>query len=174
MAPRVLPPTLAEVVAFAPQPLTFAEITETARLPKSTAFRLLGGLQRRGLVERDQDGRYHAGWLLHGLRRDRPSPVRVRLATDHEFLVFLHERLTEEIVAGTHRRTTAASSSGATAGLQLMNDLVTSLRRGVLPDDATLQLLIQAYAGHPDFRTEWRRPQEYAASPTGPRGAGPG
>ena len=156
-------PTPAEIVTSAPQPPTFAEVTEISRLPKSTAFRLLGALLCGGLVDRDGDGRYHSGWLLHGLRGHTPSQLRRQLAADEAFLGFLSERLTEEIICATHRRETAAnSSSGTNAGLQLMDDLVLSLQRGALPDDTTLQLLVRAYAAHPDFRAEWRSPQEYA------------
>ena len=156
--------TLAKVVAFAPHPLTFSEVAEIADLPKSTAFRLLGALQRGGLVERDDDGRYHTGWLLHGLRQPGPSALRCELTTDPEFLGFLSERLTEEIVATTHRRLTSSDPEARIDhGLEVLHELLLALRRGELPDDTTLQLLIQAYADHADFRQEWRRPQQYAA-----------
>jgi DNA-binding transcriptional ArsR family regulator len=156
--------TLAKVVAFAPHPLTFSEVAEIADLPKSTAFRLLGALQRGGLVERDDDGRYHTGWLLHGLRQPGTSVLRHELTSDPEFLGFLSERLTEEIVATTHRRM-MSSDPGARIdpGLEVLHELLQVLRRGELPDDTTLQLLTQAYADHPDFHEEWRRPQQYAA-----------
>src|SRR3954464_4826849 len=156
--------TLAKVVAFAPHPLTFTEVAELAALPRATAFRLLGALQRGGLVERDGDGRYHPGWLLHGLRQPCASAVRRELTADAAFLEFLSERLTEEIVATTHRRLTSSDPEARIdPGLEVLNELLQVLRRGELPDDTTLQLLTQAYGGHPDFRQEWRRPQEYAA-----------
>lgn len=155
---------LAKVVAFAPNPLTFSEIAELARLPKATAFRMLGALQRGGLVERDGDGRYHTGWLLHGLRQSTASSLRHHLTADPEFLAFLSERLTEEVIATTHRRTTSADPHvRIDRGLEVLNDVLDVLRHGALPDDTTLQLLIQAYADHTDFRPEWRRPHEYAA-----------
>ena len=156
--------TLAQVVAFAPRALTFSEIAEVAQLPRSTAFRLLGALQRGGLVERDGEGRYHPGWLLHGLHRPGPTVVRRELAADPEFLAFLSERLTEEVIAATHRRTTAADPDGRIErGLAVLDELLGQLSRGELPDDTSLQLLTRAYAEHPQFRAEWRRPQEYAA-----------
>jgi DNA-binding transcriptional ArsR family regulator len=156
--------TLAKVVAFAPNPLTFSEIAELARLPKSTAFRLLGALQRGGLVERDRDGRYHTGWLLHGLRQSGISSLRGHLTADPEFLAFLSERLTEEVIATTHRRMTSDDpQAGMDRGLEMLHELLEALRRGDLPDDTTLQLLTQVYADHPRFRPEWRRPHEYAA-----------
>ncbi len=156
--------TLAKVVAFAPHPLTFSEVAEIAELPKSTAFRLLGALQRGGLVERDDDGRYHTGWLLHGLRQPGTSALRRELTADPDFLAFLSERLTEEIVATTHRRITSSDPEARIEhGLEVLHELLQTLRRGGLPDDTTLQLLIQAYADHPDFQQDWRRPQQYAA-----------
>jgi DNA-binding MarR family transcriptional regulator len=156
--------SLAKIVAFAPRALSFSEIAEAARVPKSTAFRLLGALQRGGLVERDTDGRYHAGWLLLGIRQPGTTALRRHLAGDAEFLAFLSERLTEEIISATHRRMSGgAAGDGPDPGLQLLDELVRTLRRGELPDDTTLQLLTTAYCEHPDFRTEWRRPGEYAA-----------
>jgi hypothetical protein len=156
--------SLVQVVACAPRPLTFTEAAELARLPKSTAFRLLGALQRGGLVERDQDGRYHPGWLLHGMRSSATSHVRRALAEDEEFLSFLSERLTEEVIAVTRRRECATDPEAhVERQLAVLDELLRRLRSGDLPDDTTLQLLTQAYAGHPEFREEWRRPQVYAA-----------
>lgn len=156
--------SLAQVVACAPRPLTFTEAAELARLPKSTAFRLLGALQRGGLVERDRDGRYHPGWLLHGMRSATTSHLRRALAEDEEFLSFLSERLTEEVIGVTRRRECSADPDARVERqLALLDELLRQLEAGDLPDDTTLQLLTQAYADHPDFQQDWRRPQAYAA-----------
>jgi hypothetical protein len=156
--------SLVQVVACAPGPLTFTEAAELARLPKSTAFRLLGALQRGGLVERDQDGRYHPGWLLHGMRSPSTSHVRRALARDDDFLSFLSERLTEEVIAAPRRRECAGDPDARLERqLAVLDELLRQLGAGDLPDDTTLQLLTQAYAEHPEFLEEWRRPQAYAA-----------
>jgi hypothetical protein len=71
----------------------------------------------------------------------------------------LSERLTEEIIATTHRRTTSAASDAHTERcLVVLDDLLLNLARGALPDDTTLHLLTRAYADHPEFRPEWRHP----------------
>src|SRR3954451_7819404 len=51
-------------VLDASAPLAFGALVEAAVLPKSTASRLLGALERQGLVERDRDGSFLPGRVL--------------------------------------------------------------------------------------------------------------
>src|SRR5262245_48071611 len=48
-------------------PCGVSEIGRALGLPKSSAHRLLGALGRRGLVERDEQGRYRTGFALLAL-----------------------------------------------------------------------------------------------------------
>lgn len=79
--------------------------------------------------------------------------------TDRAFCDFLFERLYEEILAAGHRRETMPAGRAAAfeRGLRLIGDVVLGLERGTTPDQATLDLLVYAYSGHPDFRREWNR-----------------
>lgn len=104
-------------------------------------------------------------WLLHGLRPDGVRSIEhAELALDEEFAAFVSERLTEEVLAATLRRLHGEHAPGspaearADAGLRLLDGLLLDLRVGVLPDDVTLQLLVRAYAAHPDFRPRWASP----------------
>ena len=55
------------VLHDAPQPLGVTEVARAGGLPKSSAHRLLAALSRRGLVERDERGRYAPGFALLAL-----------------------------------------------------------------------------------------------------------
>src|SRR5436305_14272234 len=55
-------------VVESPRPLAVGELAELASLPKSTTSRLVGALERRGLVQRSGD------------RRVVPGPVLLRFA----------------------------------------------------------------------------------------------
>jgi len=63
---------LVATVVHADEPLSYAELQEESGLPKSTTSRLLSGLERTGLVERDGSGCYVAGRLfwLYATRHD--------------------------------------------------------------------------------------------------------
>ena len=56
-------------VVESPRPVTVGELSQRSGLPKSTTSRLVGALERRGLVERSGD------------RRLRPGPVLLRYAS---------------------------------------------------------------------------------------------
>jgi IclR family acetate operon transcriptional repressor len=61
------------------EPRGLTAIARALGLPKSSAHRLLGALSRRGVVERDEDGRYRLGMALVALGvgvRDREPVVR--------------------------------------------------------------------------------------------------
>lgn len=72
---------LVATVVHADAPLTFAEIAQECRLPKSTTSRLLTALERTELVERNAAGSYVAGRLfwLYASRHD-PWEEMARLA----------------------------------------------------------------------------------------------
>src|ERR1700751_4679507 len=56
-------------VVESPRPVTVGELSQRSGLPKSTTSRLVGALERRGLVQRSSD------------RRLRPGPVLLRYAS---------------------------------------------------------------------------------------------
>jgi IclR family transcriptional regulator, acetate operon repressor len=56
-------------VVESPRPVTVGELAQRSGLPKSTTSRLVGALERRGLVQRSSD------------RRLRPGPVLLRYAS---------------------------------------------------------------------------------------------
>ncbi|SEC37199.1 DNA-binding transcriptional regulator, IclR family [Nocardioides exalbidus] len=72
---------LVATVVHADEPLTFGELQDSSGLAKSTTSRLLTGLERSGLLERDDSGSYVAGRLfwLYAARHD-PWEELVRLA----------------------------------------------------------------------------------------------
>jgi DNA-binding IclR family transcriptional regulator len=79
---------LLEAIGNAPRALTAAELARECRLDRSTAWRLLGTLERRGLVELDEAQRYSVGYgvvalALHAdqlLLARRLRPVLEQLA----------------------------------------------------------------------------------------------
>lgn len=88
------------------------------------------------------------GWVLHGVRRpDQATIEHAELACDADFAAFMTARLTEELVRTTGERQR-----------RVLEDVLTELDGGRLPDDVTLQLLATAYVDHPDFRSRWRSP----------------
>jgi hypothetical protein len=74
----------------------------------------------------------------------RSVDVRPRLIT------FLRNRLQEEIVASERR------PNRSEAGLTMVRDIVRGLRAGRLPSRTVTQMLLVAYADHPEFETRWR------------------
>ena len=88
---------LVSTVVHADEPLTFADLQEASGLAKSTTSRMLGALERCGLVERDPAGSYVAGSLfwLYAARHD-PWEDLVRLARP------VMERLGEESLESVH------------------------------------------------------------------------
>lgn len=95
-------------------------------------------------------------WLLHGLRApDQATIEHAELACDDRFPRFLTARLREEEARAVLRR---PHHGRGDSGLGLLRDLLADLAEGRLPDDVTLDLVLTAYAAHPDFRPEWRAP----------------
>ncbi|CCH79873.1 hypothetical protein BN12_610015 [Nostocoides japonicum T1-X7] len=90
---------------------------------------------------------------VHEEERGARSPRPV----DPEFILFLHDRLCEEVVAATRRRETATPDQveGAERGLRLLDELVGDIRAGRLIDSMSRRLLALAYGDHRDFRPEW-------------------
>jgi len=75
-----------------------------------------------------------------------------------DFLSFLADRLTEEVVIAERRRQTMAEPSRAVSeGLRFLDQLVLGLAEGRAPDDTSLAILMAYYGRHPDFRPEWRQ-----------------
>lgn len=72
---------LVSTVVRADEPIAFAELQEACGLAKSTTSRMLGALERAGLVARQGDGSYVAGSLfwLYAARHD-PWDETIRLA----------------------------------------------------------------------------------------------
>ena len=106
----------------------------------------------------DRDPSARHGWLLHGLQTpDQATIAHAELACDREFAQFLFARLEEEIHAAVRR---ARPSPQLDEGLQLLHELARDLRLGRLPDDVTLDVVVAAFAAHPDFRARWRTPAE--------------
>jgi IclR family acetate operon transcriptional repressor len=66
------------------QPLGVGELADGAELPKSTTSRLVGALERQGLLQRDGDrGRVRPGpVLLRFARRNEPHAMLIELAAD--------------------------------------------------------------------------------------------
>ena len=72
---------LLDTVVRADTPVSFGELMESCGLSKSTASRMLGALERQGLLAHDEDGGYVAGSLfwLYAARHD-PWEETIRLA----------------------------------------------------------------------------------------------
>ena len=72
---------LVDAVVRADEAMSFAELLEQTGLAKSTTSRLLGALERGGLIAREENGAYVAGSLfwLYGARHD-PWEETIRLA----------------------------------------------------------------------------------------------
>src|SRR6476646_2794910 len=83
-------------VVDAPTPVSFGGLVDAVDLPKSTASRLLGALERQGLVERDRDGAFLPGRVLQSYaRRARSTDQLVSTARPYRETV---ARLTGETV----------------------------------------------------------------------------
>ena len=80
-------------------------------------------------------------------------PLRQAGAMDPAFARFLADRLSEEALAA-HERADGVSSSG---GVRLLHELLWDLEQGNPPDQMSLDLMVVAYARHPEFRPEWNR-----------------
>ena len=76
---------------------------------------------------------------------------------DPELVLFLYDRLREEVLSATRRRETAAPDQVGQAerGLRLLDELVLDIKYGRALDRTSLRLLAAAYGRHPDFRTHW-------------------
>ena len=72
---------------------------------------------------------------------------------DPSFLDFLLARLAEENEAAQHRVRLGADGRG----MDYVRDLIEGLQRGEPPDRMTCDLLVAAYARHPDFKDTWNR-----------------
>jgi IclR family transcriptional regulator, acetate operon repressor len=83
-------------VVDAPGPVTFGSLAEGGELPKSTASRLLGALERHGLVERDRDGSFLPGVVLTRFAR-RPASTDRLVATARTYLETLGSRTGETV-----------------------------------------------------------------------------
>ncbi len=83
-------------VVEAESAVSFGVLTETAGLPKSTTSRLLGALERQGLVERDREGAFHPGAVLTRYAR-RSSPTDRLLALARPFLEAIGRRTGETV-----------------------------------------------------------------------------
>jgi len=83
-------------VIEAPAPVTFGTLTGAADLPKSTVSRLLGALERPGLVARDRDGSFLPGRVLSRYARRQQSTDRL-VATARAYLETLAQRTGETV-----------------------------------------------------------------------------
>jgi hypothetical protein len=94
----------------------------------------------------------------------------VAAPTDPAFLDFLRARLAEDMgqadrrVANAWDPTAHPGSPGAALdpaqaerGLLMLREVLTDLEAGEVPDQMSQDLLVAAYARHPDFRPEWNR-----------------
>ncbi len=82
---------------------------------------------------------------------------RPELGLDPELVLFLHDRLCEEVLAATRRRETAEPDQveHAERGLRMLDELIGDIRHGRALDRTSLRLLALAYGRHPQFRPEW-------------------
>jgi DNA-binding IclR family transcriptional regulator len=96
--------TLLKAIADARRAPTVIELAETCKLNRSTAWRLLGTLERHGLVERDPvTQRYAVGYALMGIaaaadyesltRRTRPALERLAVDTGETVGLAVAKRL---------------------------------------------------------------------------------
>ena len=85
------------------------------------------------------------------------------LADDEVFHDFLTRRLREERCAAERRTLTRSGPTTSLPALELLDELIAGLDRGVLPDETSLQVLTTAYDAHPDFRDAWLSPTMHAA-----------
>ncbi|MEO5653702.1 MAG: hypothetical protein ABIN79_01575 [Marmoricola sp.] len=77
------------------------------------------------------------------------------LVGDEEFGTFLSRRLREERAAAEQRRLAGSVPATPLRALELLDELVDDLDRGILPDETSLQILTTVYCTHPDFRDSW-------------------
>jgi IclR family transcriptional regulator, acetate operon repressor len=82
---------LMSLVVRADQPVSFTELVDWTGLPRSTTSRLLHALERHGILERTQDGRYRGG-VLFAHYANRFDRVESLAATAQPML----ERVAEE------------------------------------------------------------------------------
>lgn len=75
--------TLLVEVLQADQSVTFADLTATSKLPKSTVSRLLTSLERHGLVRRGSDASIHPGPVLARYAESRRTDLLLRVAQPH-------------------------------------------------------------------------------------------
>ena len=80
-------------------------------------------------------------------------PLRQAGRMDPAFTAFLRERLTEEAAAAQSRD----GHDRPEGGRALLHEILWDLEQGNPPDQMSLDLLVVAYARHPDFRPEWNR-----------------
>ena len=125
--------------------LTFTEIVDALRLPKSTVSRLLSVMESEGLLERDSDSRcFHPGALLLSISGsylaaplvDRVTPVMLKLAErtgcmgyisvlsgrESVILRMFHGGQFTQVMTPPGSRIPAASSSGGRMLLAQLND----------------------------------------------------
>lgn len=96
--------------------------------------------------------------------------ARVTAPIDPEFLAFLRERLAQDMAHADRRAANAwdptahpdspgagLSPEHAERGLSLLREILSDLEAGKVPDQMSRDLLVAAYARHPDFRQSWNR-----------------
>jgi hypothetical protein len=89
---------------------------------------------------------------------------------DPAFLEFLRARLAEDMAHADRRAANAwdptahPDSPGARLdpdqaerGLTMLREVLSDLEAGKVPDQMSQDLLVAAYARHPDFRPQWNR-----------------
>jgi DNA-binding IclR family transcriptional regulator len=96
--PSVLDRLVDLLRSFSPdhRSLTLTQMSHRAGLPLSTTHRMAGDLTRRGLLERDDDGRYHLGLRLFELASLARAPLDLR-DTALPFLEDLYETTHENV-----------------------------------------------------------------------------
>jgi hypothetical protein len=100
------------------------------------------------------------GWLLHGLQSPGQATIEhAELACDEEFVRFLTARLGEEAQAAAARHR-PRQGTAVFGGLRILYEILDDLAQGCLPDDVSLDLVLSAYAAHPDFQARWRHPAD--------------
>jgi IclR family transcriptional regulator, acetate operon repressor len=75
--------TLLVEVLQADHPVTFADLTASSQLPKSTVSRLLTSLERHGLVRRGGDASIHPGAVLTRYAESGRTDLLLRVAQPH-------------------------------------------------------------------------------------------
>ena len=151
-----------ETVAAREEPSTLAHVSAATGLYKSTVLRLLGSLEKAGLIVRISDGRYALGataWRLR-LAYERANPLR------HHIMPVLEELVRQGSESPSFHVRHGADTRLCLFRIDSAHATLDRIRAGdVLPlGEGAAGRLIAAWAGEPGARFDAIRATSFAVS----------